>query len=115
MRVHIGRASVRARLLGSEFEPAAYDRILHSGGVRGAATAAITGRAATPTVDFVNLEAPATAEPEAGDFATLNQPVNRRLVAMQILGQIFDRYDFPSHLSVQHTLTSGDRGPESRL
>jgi hypothetical protein len=80
-----------------------------------APAALAAGRASAPTINLVNLEAPTAAKPETGNFAAFNQTVNRRLVAVQVLGQIFDRYDFLSHFSVQHTLTlKQTRGTSNR-
>ncbi|HKD70391.1 MAG TPA: hypothetical protein VKB84_26370 [Candidatus Binataceae bacterium] len=74
-------------------------------GVNRAGAAAIDGSAPTPTVDLVDLEAPTATKPEAGDLAALYQPIDSRLVAVQILGQILHRYDFPGHFLIQHNLT----------
>jgi hypothetical protein len=64
--------------------------------------AAFGGATPAPAVNLVNLETPSPSEPETGNLAPLHQTVNRRLVAVEILGEVLDRYDFPGHFLVQH-------------
>src|SRR5260370_7625033 len=72
----------------------------------GTSAAAVLRRAPAPAIDLIDLEAPAAAEPEARDVTAVDQPVNGRLMAVQILCQIPYRHDLLGHFLVKHAFTS---------
>src|SRR5260370_40602273 len=79
--------------------------------VLGTSAAAVYRRATAPAIDLIDLEAPTAAEPEARDVTAFDQPVNGRLLAVQILCQILYRHDLLGHFPVQHGFTSGRNLP----